>query len=159
MTWMGKVVTFILDESLHISLKIQKRRLEFDKIEECFNDLNSDLAEQYTEKAQHTPFRDIKIKNQQAFQVDFTKNAIEKYILSTGTKEIHVVDIGDSAGTHIKKLRKLMEHDNRPALHAVSVNLDPVAVDKIVRGGGDGCLLQGGRLCAGKLAGRYVSKL
>ena len=43
MTWMGKVVTFILDESLHISLKIQKRRLEFDKIEECFNDLNSDV--------------------------------------------------------------------------------------------------------------------
>lgn len=130
--WKGIVVDFIMLKGL----KIQRRLLGFDKIEECFNDLNIDLAKQYTEKAQHTPFRDIKIKNQQAFQVDFTKKAIEKYILSTGKEELHVVDIGDSAGTHIKKLRKLMVHDNRPTLHAVSVNLDPVAVDKIVRGGG-----------------------
>lgn len=131
---LGRVISGAIDSIMLWSLKIQKNNLRFDKLEELFEELQIDLSRQYTRKIELTPFLELKIKNEHAFQVGLAKNAIQKYIMPK--RSVHVVDIGDSAGTHIKKLRKLLEDENGPQLQAVSVNLDSAAVEKIIRGGG-----------------------
>ncbi len=153
---LGRVISGAIDSIMLWSLKIQKNNLRFDKLEELFEELQIDLSRQYTRKIELTPFLELKIKNEHAFQVGLAKNAIQKYIMPK--RSVHVVDIGDSAGTHIKKLRKLLEDENGPQLQAVSVNLDSAAVEKIIRGGGGSCLLQSGRVCFG-ITCRPVSQL
>lgn len=91
------------------------------------------IKHQYTSVGYDTlnhPYWVTKIRGQHAFQMLLVLNAVEKLGL-TG-KPLTVVDIGDSAGTHISYLQKLL-----PEVRGLSVNLDPQAVAKIKERGLD----------------------
>ena len=57
-------------------------------------------------------------------------------LVIASTPAINVVDIGDSAGTHLKKISMLMDKGGGRKINGISVNLDPIAVDKINKNGG-----------------------
>lgn len=84
-------------------------------------DLSADLDRQYTAHRIDTEYLRTKVLCQQAFQVDLALRELDPAPRA-------VVDIGDSAGTHIGYLRAL-----KPGLKTrfVSVNLDPEAVARI----------------------------
>lgn len=82
-----------------------------------------DISNQYTRSKMDSYFGVHKVRFLHAFQISLAMEAINKL------EEPTIVDIGDSAGTHLTYIRKLYR-GNRLG-ECVSVNLDPVAVEKI----------------------------
>lgn len=74
-------------------------------------------------------YGELKRRSLQAFQCFLMTEAIKT--LSAG--ELTVVDIGDSAGTHMLYLKELTK--GKHAIDTISVNLDPRAIKKIKSGG------------------------
>lgn len=71
-----------------------------------------------------------KVRNQHAFQMSIFLRAIERLRAQVGAQsEIKIADIGDSSGTHTIYLKALAK--NPELLKIKSVNLDPVAIEKI----------------------------
>ena len=110
------------------------------------NEIGVDLSKQYTKHTEMTEYLTLKMKNQQAFQISFTLKAIQ-WLEDNGiisiNKRLSIVDVGDSAGTHMKYLRHRLE-ERYTDMETVSVNLDPVAVQKIRQGGESGSMQGGG---------------
>ncbi len=100
-----------------------------DKLEEIVND--NEIVNQYTnispDSFLHTYWK-IKIRAQHSFQISLVLKAAE--MLNYNQDKITIVDIGDSAGTHILYLRNLLRN-----VRSLSVNLDLKAVDKIKKRG------------------------
>jgi hypothetical protein len=75
-----------------------------------------------------------KIRGQHSFQISLALKAFEllriNKIGGAGNQDmdINIVDIGDSSGTHLLYLNKLLKNNK---LNTLSVNLDPIAVEKI----------------------------
>lgn len=70
-------------------------------------------------------YAEMKRRGLQAFQCRFMLDALE----GIGKKSVSVVDVGDSAGTHMLYLRQLTQ--GKYDLQTLSVNLDQRAVHKI----------------------------
>lgn len=117
------------------SLKKVYEKRNYGALLKKFESLNIDLSQQYTENGEMTPFKWYKLNNQHCFQTLFTVKMLNKYLSGN---VLNLVDIGDSAGTHLKKIGMLMagEHGGGGEINGVSVNLDPVAVEKIRQNGG-----------------------
>lgn len=87
-----------------------------------------DISNQESSKAStFNDYWELKRRALQAFQCDMMLKALEK--IRGGKKEVTVVDIGDSAGTHMLYLKELTK--DRFNIKTVSVNLDPKAIKKI----------------------------
>lgn len=85
------------------------------------------LSDQYTSFKIEEDYLINKVRSLHSFQISLTQDAIS--MLDSGKrKKPIIVDIGDSAGTHLQYLQGLAEDYN---IDAISVNLDPVAVKKI----------------------------
>ncbi len=95
------------------------------KIETIVDD--NDIVKQYTnisaENFSH-PYWKTKLRAQHSFQISLVLKAIE--FLNRHNEIITIVDIGDSAGTHILYLKNLLKN-----IRSLSVNLDANAVEKI----------------------------
>ena len=124
------------------NLKRVSHRYDDINIRKMINDLGVDLRDQYTMQAEMTDYTMRKMETQQAFQISFTLRAVDylsdKGIVSDDMR-LSLVDIGDSAGNHLKYLRHKLENKYTD-IETVSVNLDPVAVEKIRRRGGTAVL-------------------
>lgn len=83
-----------------------------------------DITEQYSRKRARSELWKLKVRGLHAFQCALMIRALESL-----PKSITVVDIGDSAGTHMLYLKELTK--DRLEVNAVSVNLDSRAVEKI----------------------------
>lgn len=81
-----------------------------------------DISDQYT-CFKVVPRLTHRVRFKHAFQISLAMESIEKLEKPT------IVDIGDSAGTHLRYIRTLCE--NGRLGRCLSVNLDPVAVEKI----------------------------
>jgi len=93
--------------------------------------IEPDLRQQYSRPmTEFEPLQELKLRTQHAFQCLLMLQALRV----TGEGAATVVDIGDSAGTHMKYLSALTE--GRLTVNALSVNLDQRAVDKIRARGG-----------------------
>lgn len=94
-----------------------------------------DISEQYTTWVADTPLMETKLRGQHAFQMKLLLDAVHRLAESRPDSEsFNLVDIGDSSGTHLRYLEALASQDSRLAkisLQSFSVNLDPVAVEKI----------------------------
>jgi hypothetical protein len=89
------------------------------------------IINQYTHTSADTykhPYWINKLRAQHSFQISMVLKAIELFNLIN--KDITIVDIGDSAGTHILYLKKILGN-----IRSLSVNLDKNAVDKIQKKG------------------------
>jgi hypothetical protein len=85
-----------------------------------------DIADQYSRKWEWNAYWELKVRGLHAFQCSLMIKALETLPQSG---RITLVDIGDSAGTHMLYLRELAK--NRVAVDSVSANIDPQAVEKI----------------------------
>jgi hypothetical protein len=88
---------------------------------------DNEIVKQYTNISPDAfahPYWKAKLRAQHSFQISMVMKAIE--LFNFKDKEITIVDIGDSAGTHILYLKSLLKN-----VRSLSVNLDKTAVEKI----------------------------
>ncbi len=108
------------------SISLSLRQVGLIKLVRQLKEIVPDISNQEEAyKASLNDYLELKIRGLQAFQCKMMLEAIER--LSRGA--ITVVDIGDSAGTHMLYLKELLK--NRLQLETISVNLDPRAINKI----------------------------
>ncbi len=84
-----------------------------------------DISDQYSREQNYNDYLQIKVRALHAFQAALMLKALE----DVASRKLVVVDIGDSAGTHMTYLANLVRDERR--LETISVNLDPRAVAKI----------------------------
>jgi SAM-dependent methyltransferase len=95
-----------------------------------------DIADQYSEAldpAEYRRYWERKMRGLHAFQIDCALAAIEQ----VGGRDLVLADIGDSSGNHALYLRALAPDK---VARVISVNLDPLAIDKVKAKGGDAVL-------------------
>lgn len=110
--------------SFRKALAEQKLLLSFRSLTQIIPDLSG----QYTALKINTPYLTSKVRAMHAFQVSLIRQAlmlVEKLKLH---HRITVVDIGDSAGSHIQYIKKICTDKD---LHCLSVNMEAEAVEKI----------------------------
>lgn len=86
-----------------------------------------DITEQYSTVKIDNPYTTVKVRNQHAFQISLVNEFISEFEKPT------IVDIGDSAGTHLQYIIGL--HSKNIKIQCLSVNLDAKAVEKIKQKG------------------------
>ena len=84
-----------------------------------------DVAAQYSRTRERTESWKLKMRGLQAFQVAMMLRALQPF----PARKVTVVDIGDSAGTHMLYLKEIVR--DQAEVDTISVNLDPRAVEKI----------------------------
>lgn len=82
-----------------------------------------DVTHQYTTFDIDNAFWQVKVRSQHAFQISLVNKVIGEFAAPV------IVDIGDSAGTHLQYLLGL--HAPERKIRCLSVNLDAKAVEKI----------------------------
>lgn len=96
-----------------------------------------DISDQYTggfDRVEYERYWEKKMRGLHAFQVRLMLDAVA----GIGRKGLVLADIGDSSGNHARYLQTVA--DAGLIERVVSVNLDPVAVDKVRAKGGDAIL-------------------
>ncbi len=119
------------------SLKAALRAQGLTPLVEKLHAIVPDLSDQYTDgpaASEFDAYWEIKIRGLHAFQVSAALEALNHL---PGDDHV-VVDIGDSSGTHAAYIKGLAKPGK--ISRVISVNLDPVAVEKISRRGGDALL-------------------
>ena len=110
-------------------LKSNKQRGE-SELKDKLSMVVPDLTDQYT--THKTDMRDTyfveKTRCQHAFQINLALKAIK--MVESKKDRITVVDIGDSAGTHLSYLTNKLIYNGKE-LNTLSINLDPIAIKKI----------------------------
>lgn len=95
-------------------------------LNELFTTLSNivpDISQQYSSFALDTTYLNIKVRALHAFQMSLTNKVIEQL------ENPVIVDIGDSAGTHLQYLLGL--YSDKKRIKCLSVNLDEQAVERI----------------------------
>lgn len=87
-----------------------------------------DITQQYTTTRIESLYYETKVRTQQAFQM----RLFEKAVKMQNKSKMTIVDIGDSAGTHVSYIKDLCKD---VSFRTISVNLDENAVEKITAKG------------------------
>lgn len=119
------------------SLKAALDEQELADLVERLRAIAPDISDQYSsdfDKAAYAAYWEIKMRGLHAAQIAAALDALS-VIRGDG---LTVVDVGDSAGTHGQYLRALAPDGK--VTRVISVNLDPVAVEKVRGKGGDAVL-------------------
>lgn len=116
---------FLFYRSLESSIQ-QQNRVD---LKSKLGQIVPDLTKQYTmtKFEASDKYHIAKIRNLHSFQIDLLLKAISK---EKNKKHIFIADIGDSSGTHMKYIQN-MAKDLDKVIEAVSINLDPIAIEKI----------------------------
>lgn len=111
------------------SLCLALRENGFKDLIDRFRKIVPDISKQYSNLNEDilSPYLELKLRMQHAFQINALLDAIQN--ISTEKPDITIVDIGDSAGTHMIYVRELLKGSR--SIDTISVNLDPIAVEKI----------------------------
>ncbi len=120
-----KTYQLIMKTSIAKASKEQGLKNLADKLAEIV----PDIMNQYTTCKIDNPYTTVKVRNQHAFQVSLVNEVISEFENPT------IIDIGDSAGTHLQYIIGL--HSKNIKLQCLSVNLDAQAVEKIKQKGLD----------------------
>lgn len=107
-----------------------RRASKEQKLVELVTQLRSfvpNVTHQYTTHNIDSSYLENKVRALHALQVHIASYAIDQL----DTSRVTIVDIGDSAGTHLEYLSKLYPNKINP----YSVNRDPIAVKKIAKKG------------------------
>ena len=100
-------------------------------------DIWPDLGDQYTgafDPVEYGRYWEWKMRGAHAFQMRCTMDALD----AVGGDGLVVADIGDASGNHATYIKALAKPGQ--VARVVSVNLDPVAVDKVRAKGGEAVL-------------------
>ncbi len=115
-----KLVFWLLTKSLKAALREQN----YSQLEKELRNIVPSLKDQYSTFVIQGNYLETKVYGQHSFQVSLIQDAINQ-LKATNSKTV-IGDIGDSSGTHITYLQNLYEN-----VDAMSVNSDPIAVEKI----------------------------
>ncbi|MBZ0109647.1 MAG: hypothetical protein K8F52_13360 [Candidatus Scalindua rubra] len=116
---MRKCLSLIQIKSLNKSAEEQGLNVLIEKLKKKVFDIRL----QYSGFEVNSPYLETKVRNQHAFQISLLDNVINKL------ENPVIVDIGDSAGTHLQYIQELYSENNN--IRCISVNLDPEAIKKI----------------------------
>ena len=118
----------LMRRSLDASIRQQSMTVLRSRLQE----INPDISDQYTsfKIPQEDHYITTKLRSQHAFQVKLANKTIDLMRGQVGENaKIKIADIGDSSGTHTKYIRGVIS--NSDYLDIKSVNLDPIAIEKI----------------------------
>lgn len=118
-TQLRKLLDLIYLKSLESAINEQNFKELFLKLEQVV----PDISNQYSSFAVNTPYLKTKVRGLHAFQISLVSKAIEDI------ENLVIVDIGDSAGTHLQYIYGL--NSNNKNIKCYSVNLDEKAVERI----------------------------
>lgn len=117
-----------IDSELRIkSLRAAVREQKLSPIYRQLTEIVPDITHQYTSSDLDSEYLITKTRAQHSFQIALANEAL-KLFDSPMKNEITIVDIGDSAGTHIQYIKGL--HRERQ-IRALSINMDSEAVRRI----------------------------
>src|SRR2546425_352569 len=108
------------------SLRLALREQGLWELQERLGRIVPDLKHQYSSFEVDSDFLRLKVRGQHAFQIALATEAIRT--IGESKSPLVLVDIGDSAGTHVRYLQELNKHRG---LRCVSVNVDEQAVRKV----------------------------
>jgi len=126
-----KVVKKIIFKFLEYSLNSASKEQGLTDLKVKLEKIIPDLSEQYTSFKIQGNYIVNKLRSLHAFQVQLAQEAVSM-LDSKKQKNPTLVDIGDSSGAHLRYLQELAGGGN---IRAISVNLDPVAVEKVRKKG------------------------
>ena len=86
-----------------------------------------DITDQYTSFRVDTDYLRLKVRGLHAFQMELVLKALDRFVKAPA----FVVDIGDSAGTHVQYVREYCRDAESLVPTCWSVNWDPEAVKRI----------------------------
>ncbi len=110
-------------QSRSIRSAVKQQRLDKLMVRLC--EIVPDIRQQYTTHTLDSAYVQLKVRAMHAFQISLVQKALE--LLRVDPEDaLTIVDIGDSAGTHLQYLGKL-----HGQIRSLSVNLDEDAVMKI----------------------------
>ena len=107
--------------SIHSALKEKRLIVLIERLQKIV----PDITDQYSRKRTRSPAWKLKVRGLHAFQTSLMLKALQ----TSEGNSVTVVDIGDSAGTHMHYLKEIAQE--RLKVETISVNLDPRAVEKI----------------------------
>lgn len=119
------------------SLEQACREQKLSSLREDLRRIAPDISGQYTtdfDATEYERYWERKMRGLHAFQVDAALRALEHI----GRDGLVLADIGDSSGNHTAYIRALAPKGR--VERAISLNLDPVAVEKIRMAGGEAIL-------------------
>ncbi|MBF0557335.1 MAG: hypothetical protein HQL08_00990 [Nitrospirae bacterium] len=107
---------------LNRSLKMAAREQGLDKLASRLEEIVPDITDQYSRFKINNTFLRTKVRCQHSFQISLVQKVINEF------ERPVIVDVGDSAGTHLQYIMGLY---NKKKLECLSVNLDLKAVERI----------------------------
>lgn len=112
------------------SLLLSVKENHFSSLMERLRAIVPDISQQQSaESLVFSPYVELKRRVLQTFQCQMMLKVVEML----NQKHLTVVDIGDSAGTHMLYLKELVK--DKCSVDTLSVNLDPRAIEKIKKRG------------------------
>lgn len=123
-----KALERVVNRTLDVSVNSACRESGLEDLRRRLSSIVPDISDQCTRTTLRPPWRNI-IRTRHSVQVQMMQSALARL---DPESEISVVDIGDSAGTHLKYIMAL---NSDRTFRTLSINLDPVAIEKI-RGAG-----------------------
>jgi len=126
---MRKVLSKLKRQILVLSLIQANRSRGEQKLKKELIKMGKDLSDQYStfKLDMNDQYWANKIWGQHTFQVSLALKAIR---MLTSRDNINIVDIGDSSGHHLQHINEMLK-DKAFKLKTLSVNLDPIAINKI----------------------------
>lgn len=122
----NKNLIIALFEMMQIySVRAAAREQKLDQLSQQLLGLVPDITDQYTSSKIDSEGKRVRARTLHAFQIKLALKAID-YFLERSS--LLLVDIGDSSGTHLTYLKAILAEKK---VRLISVNLDPVAVEKI----------------------------
>ena len=118
-----------------LSITLASKEQDLETLSNKLSHIVPDIRDQYTTFEVKNEYLIKKVRTQHAFQISLVLKAIPHNIRKP---EMGIVDIGDSAGTHLTYLIKLLKDDkryNETKFSIMSINCDPIAVKKIISKG------------------------
>ncbi len=109
---------------LNISVNSACREQRLAELRDTISSIVPDITDQCTTYELSPPWPNI-VRSRHSVQVKLMEAAVSRL---DAVSPISVVDIGDSAGTH---LRYLMGLNSNREFQSLSINLDPIAIEKI----------------------------
>ena len=146
---MKQILLGAAHELMRRSIDVSIRQRSMLNLRDMLTAINPDISEQYTSFSipQEDRYITTKLRSQHAFQIRLAKKTIELMRSQIGNEaKIRIADIGDSSGTHTKYIQGVVT--GAVKLEIKSVNLDPVAVEKIRAKGFDALLCRAENLQA-----------
>lgn len=131
----------VLSWSIKSAIKEQKLGERCSELKEIIPDISNQYSHGFS-KEDYENYFELKMRGMHAFQVNACIDTVN-YVFNKLNKPITIADIGDSSGNHLRYLKHIVSE--KKLKKGISVNLDPVAIEKINAEGGEWYFMQSRR--------------